>query len=115
MAEHLRVDGAVAGNAADEALHGAEPAEVDGDIGKRRDGDEDAELVDAEPAGENGEGDKLRRRAEDETAAGSDVGHDHRQQWSVPTRFRHTFRSHPIRLDKSTTAPRVFSDAQRSL
>lgn len=102
VSEHLRIDRAVARDPAHQAFHRPEPTEMDGYVGDCSNCDENAELVDAEPACKDGKGKELRRRTENQTAAGGEIGHDHRQEWSVAALFRHTFRGHPFCLDNPT-------------
>ncbi|MNY56590.1 hypothetical protein D3C86_1926840 [compost metagenome] len=66
-----------------------------GDIGDGSNRHEDTELVDAEPAREDGERQKLGCGSNDEAAARSGIGHDHRQERLALARFSETFRCHP--------------------
>lgn len=73
----------IAGNPAHEAFGAAEAAEMDGNCRDGGDGDEEAEFMDAEEAGQNGEGQKLGGRTHDQAAAGCGIGERKRQKGAV--------------------------------
>ena len=74
VTQERRVDRLVPRDPAHEAFRCPQSAEMHGDVGKSRYGNEEAELIHAEEASEDGEGEELCGRADDQAAARCGIG-----------------------------------------